>query len=573
MSVKGDTEHTEWSPRKWIIPPGLIPTFKRFDMRCNLMIERFKESCGRPLIIHGPTGVGKSMFTEYFVYKFRLATGKMKVKFLNCAAIPNTLLESELFGYKKGAHSSATDDKIGFFESAEDGVIVLEEIGEMEKQLQAKLLLAIEHKIFFKIGDTKEITLKAQVIATTNAERDKFRDDLWYRFDMFSVPPIHERRIDVLYYINAFDKELIKILSKGAVVSLMAYNWPGNVREIERVCNSIRENIEITRLEQAEIESTLSCKFEGDMSKDLGIIMKIESKDSDLVFDKFKKLAIKMIKLHIDVDKLEDVIASNGLSFNTFTSLFFDNDLSYYYSMDYIDEGRCFKKDVDLKFNLAFNGLLVLCKLFSQDPQGDYDLLDLENFSIDLKPSEETSSAPYLGPNQEFGSIFDCTQVKDDVQRNNLILLFNGFCSYIYESTIDDIRNWPKHYKEALVESLKFFTGIDSISIEDVDDILSFFKKNYNNKFIQKLLGCGVESEPEQAEEHPIEEIHVDDLKALYYETVCNKIGTERGYQKKLAKIAGKSEGTISQDLDRLGLNEKFEKLKIAPRKRMVFLR
>ena len=511
------------------------------------------------------------MFTEYFVYKFQSVTGKKNVIFLNCAAIPNTLLESELFGYKKGAHSSATGDKIGYFEAVGDGVIVLEEIGEMEKQLQAKLLLAIEHKIFFKLGDTEKKTLKAQVIATTNAERDKFRDDLWYRFDIFSVPPIHERRIDVLYYINAFDKELMKILSKGAVVSLMAYNWPGNVREIERVCNSIRENIEIARLDQAEIESTLSRKVEGDMSKDLGIVMKIERKDSDLVFDKFKKLAIKMTKRHIDIDKLESVIASNGLSFNTFTSLFFDNDLSYYYSMDYVDDGRCFKKDVDLKFNLAFNGLLVLCKLFFQNPQGDYDLLDLENFSINFDPEEGTTTDLHLGPNNEFETMFNGTKIKDDNERNVLMMYFNGFCSSLYESSIDEIKNWPTHYKGALVESLKFLTGIDSVHVEDLDDLLSFFKKNCNNQFIQKLLGH--EAEPEQTEERPIEEIHLEELTGLFYETLCNKIGTHRGYQEKIATLVGRSTGRVSQVLEELERKPEFSKIRTSPRKRMIFLR
>ena len=571
MSAKKSPERVGWSPRKWIIPPGLSTTFKRFDMRCSLMIQRFKEERGRPVIIHGPTGVGKSMFAEYFVHKFQIETGKKNVVFLNCAAIPSQLLESELFGYKKGAHSSATVDNIGHFEAVGDGVIVLEELGEMEKQLQAKLLLAIEHKIFFKLGDTIQKKLRAQVIATTNAEKDKFREDFWYRFDIFSVPPVHERRIDVLYYINSFDKELMKILSKGAVVSLMAYNWPGNVREIERVCNSIRENIEIARLDQVEIENTFSCKFPGDMSKDLSIVMKIENKDSDLVFDKFRKLATQMIKRHIDIDKLEDILALNGLSFNTFTSLFIDNHLSYYHSADSIDANHCFKKDVNLRFNLAFNGLLVVCKLFFQDPRGNYDLLDLEHFSIGLDSTEDISDEPFLGPNNEFGSLFDINKIKDDSLRNNLVLLFNGFCEYIHASTLTDIKSWPTHYKQAFVESLKFLTRTEDLCVEDIDDISCFFEKNYSNQFVQKLLGY--KSEQIQVEEQPIEEITLDDLRTLYYETVCNKLGTSHGYKAKLAEVAKKSPATITQDFKELGLNEKFKKLNFTPRKRMVFLK
>lgn len=232
--------------KEWIIPPGLNTALENFKAVCDVFFEEDEDNQKtRPIMICGPTGVGKSCFTDYFIGRYFAKYPKKKAKLpivkINCAAIPETLIESDLFGHKKGAFTGATENKSGHFDSTEK-LIVLEEIGELPKPLQAKLLVVIENRTFFQVGSTKKELFNGQIIATTNRTKEDFRTDFFYRFFPFYIPGIHERRSDILYYLHSFDKEILRHLTKENILTLLSYHWPGNVREIQLFSRLLKIN-------------------------------------------------------------------------------------------------------------------------------------------------------------------------------------------------------------------------------------------------------------------------------------------------------------------------------------------
>jgi Nif-specific regulatory protein len=167
---------------------------------------------------------------------------------LNCAAIPETLLESELFGYEKGAFTGAVATKKGKLEAAEDGTLFFDEIGELAPLLQAKLLRVLQQREFERLGGNRCLRFGARVVAATNKNLEQaikvgeFRQDLYYRLNVVSVmvPPLRERRDDIpllaLYFVAKYaatSKRPVKGISREARALLMNYSWPGNVRELE----------------------------------------------------------------------------------------------------------------------------------------------------------------------------------------------------------------------------------------------------------------------------------------------------------------------------------------------------
>jgi Nif-specific regulatory protein len=166
----------------------------------------------------------------------------------NCSAIPDNLLESELFGHKKGAFTGATDDKKGLFEIADGGTIFLDEIGEMSVTLQAKLLRVLQEGEIRQIGATKARIVDVRVISATNrnleeeVRQGRFREDLYYRLKVYPIhmPPLRERKDDIpllaAHFLDRYSREMNKPVagfSQQAMDLLMSYPWPGNVREVE----------------------------------------------------------------------------------------------------------------------------------------------------------------------------------------------------------------------------------------------------------------------------------------------------------------------------------------------------
>jgi Nif-specific regulatory protein len=198
------------------------------------------------VLIRGESGAGKELIAHAIHYN-SLRAKKPFVK-VSCAALPDTLIESELFGYEKGAFTGANARKKGRFELAEGGTIFLDEIGDINASTQVKLLRVLQEREFERLGGTDSVRVNVRVIAATNKDMEKaiadgtFREDLYYRLNVFTifVPPLRDRKADMLlladHFLEKFSREhgkVIKRISTPAIDMLMSYHWPGNVRELE----------------------------------------------------------------------------------------------------------------------------------------------------------------------------------------------------------------------------------------------------------------------------------------------------------------------------------------------------
>ncbi len=216
------------------------------------------------VLIHGESGTGKELIARAIHYN-----GKRKDKpfiVVNCASIPRELLESELFGHEKGSFTGAYQKKLGKFEVANEGTIFLDEVGELEMLLQAKLLRVIQEREFERVGGTDTVKTDVRIISATNRELKKavddkeFREDLFYRLNSFPIyiPPLRHRKGDILviahHFLDLFNKKLsknVKGFSKKALKLIYEYSWPGNIREIE---NTIERCLIIAERDIIDVE-------------------------------------------------------------------------------------------------------------------------------------------------------------------------------------------------------------------------------------------------------------------------------------------------------------------------------
>ena len=209
------------------------------------MIEKIAKTSATTLIL-GESGVGKELVASAIHFKSHRSSNAF-IKF-NCAALPESIVESELFGHEKGAFTGATATRQGRFELAHMGTIFLDEVGELSLPIQAKLLRIIQEKEFERVGGSKTIKVDVRVIAATNRNLEDlireglFREDLYYRLNIFpiTVPPLRERKTDILlladYFVekyNTANQKGIRRISTTAIDMLMRYHWPGNVRELQ----------------------------------------------------------------------------------------------------------------------------------------------------------------------------------------------------------------------------------------------------------------------------------------------------------------------------------------------------
>ncbi|MFQ6041915.1 MAG: sigma-54-dependent transcriptional regulator [Candidatus Poribacteria bacterium] len=212
------------------------------------------------VLIQGESGTGKELIAD-LIHENSTRANAPLIK-VNCTALPDTLLESELFGYERGAFTGAYQRKQGRFELADGGSIFLDEIGDMNPSVQAKLLRVLQEQQFERLGGTKTITVDVRIIAATNKDlevevrEENFRDDLFYRLNVvpITVPPLRKRKNDIpllaehfLKYYAEKNHRPVKGLLPRALDLLMRYDWPGNVRELE---NAMERAVIIARTEQ-----------------------------------------------------------------------------------------------------------------------------------------------------------------------------------------------------------------------------------------------------------------------------------------------------------------------------------
>jgi DNA-binding NtrC family response regulator len=233
-SVSSDNKD-EWSEDYY---PTLNPRMKKIVQQLKMA-----RNTDLPILLTGETGVGKDHLAQYFASIARPTGPYIAV---NCAALPETLLESELFGYRKGAFTGAEGDRRGLFLAANNGTLLLDEIGDLPPALQAKLLSILETKKLRPLGTSREIDLDILIIAATNqnlaemVEAGTFRRDLYYRLECmnFELPPLRERKEDIPYLLEWFlrDNGLLDINKKPEpelVRQFVGYHWPGNIRQME----------------------------------------------------------------------------------------------------------------------------------------------------------------------------------------------------------------------------------------------------------------------------------------------------------------------------------------------------
>lgn len=269
--------------------------------RSKSMLELFQilpdiSQSDATVLLEGESGTGKELFATA-IHNLSTRTERPLIR-VNCAALPETLLESELFGYKKGAFTDARSDKPGRFRQAHGGTILLDEIGDMSKGTQVKLLRVLEQKEFEPLGSTKTERVDVRIIAATNRDlmemmhRREFREDLFFRLNVIrlSIPPLRERREDIpllldhfIERINLKQSKQVKKLSRSALKILLNYDFPGNVRELENIIEHaiiLTKGIEIQprnlpsylRSEQIEVPARAKISEE----QDLAVLEKVE---------------------------------------------------------------------------------------------------------------------------------------------------------------------------------------------------------------------------------------------------------------------------------------------------------
>lgn len=222
---------------------GFIAT--SLELERSLSIAKKAAKTEVSVLLLGESGVGKELFANY-IHK-NSPRAKNPFIAINMAAIPANLLESELFGYEKGAFTDATSEKKGYFEVANGGTLFLDEIGEMPPPLQAKLLRVIQERVMVRVGGTKEIAIDVRIVSATNADikriikEGNFREDLYYRLNTIpiEIAPLRQRREEILPIGEVILKRVTakyglekRYFSQEAIESLSAYGWPGNIREL-----------------------------------------------------------------------------------------------------------------------------------------------------------------------------------------------------------------------------------------------------------------------------------------------------------------------------------------------------
>jgi transcriptional regulator with PAS, ATPase and Fis domain len=266
-----------------------------------------------PILLLGETGVGKDHLARYYHSLIRPGGPFIAI---NCASVPETLLESELFGHKRGAFTGADNDKLGLFEAANGGVLFLDEIGDMPMSLQAKLLGVLERQKLLPLGTTKEVDLDIKLVAASNRDLDamveqgKFRRDLFFRLSgmSFYIPPLRSRKEDIPVLLKHFLKNT-PLLKKEETIppdmlkQFLEYDWPGNVRELQNKVKKLEVMAQMV-VEGDIVELSRSLLSNATESKDDSLTDRVEEFERQLILEALlaakgnKSQAARMLGIH-----------------------------------------------------------------------------------------------------------------------------------------------------------------------------------------------------------------------------------------------------------------------------------
>ena len=265
------------SETKKSFPPNIIGDSRHMKYLMDIL-DKVARSEASTVLVQGESGTGKELVAKWVHYSSNRAEKPFVA--INCAAVPATLLESELFGHEKGAFTDAKTTKKGLFELADGGTVFLDEIGDMEMGMQAKLLRFLEDRTFRRIGGGRVFSVDVRIISATNKDLQKaieeksFRNDLYYRLQVIPIflPPLRERREDIIplasHFIEVYNRDFNKKVQGIAPMAermLLDYGWPGNVRELKNVIERaiILGNDETLLLDHLPLEIVAKSSSEG----------------------------------------------------------------------------------------------------------------------------------------------------------------------------------------------------------------------------------------------------------------------------------------------------------------------
>ena len=265
------------------------------------MVHRVVDS-NATVLLRGESGTGKTLVAKALHYNSKRKDKPFIV--VNCSALPETLLESELFGHEKGAFTGANERKIGRFEIAEGGTLFLDEIGEISHSVQVKLLNVVQERSFQRLGSAKSISCDVRLVAATNRDLESsvsegtFREDLYYRLNVFPIymPPLRERRTDILllaeFFLDKFSTEnnkKIDRISTSAIDLLIQYHWPGNVRELQNCIERAVLICDESSIKGIHLPPTLQVSEPLSGGKPLSLSASVENFEKELIIDGLKK--------------------------------------------------------------------------------------------------------------------------------------------------------------------------------------------------------------------------------------------------------------------------------------------
>ena len=292
------------------------------------MIDKIAKTNATTLIL-GESGVGKELVASAIHFKSHRSDNTF-IKF-NCAALPESIVESELFGHEKGAFTGASATRQGRFELADKGTIFLDEVGELSLSIQAKLLRIIQEKEFERVGGSKTIKVDVRVIAATNRNLEElirnglFREDLYYRLNIFpiTVPPLRERKTDILlladYFVEKYNKanhKGVRRISTTSIDMLMRYHWPGNVRELQNCMERAVILSEDNVIHGYHLPPTLQTAESSGTPYTGSLQQKLESIEQEMIIEALKRTQGNMTRAAVQLGLSDRIMGLRIKKFN-----------------------------------------------------------------------------------------------------------------------------------------------------------------------------------------------------------------------------------------------------------------